>query len=187
MKSTRKGFTLVELLIVVGILSALTASMTVAVGGSTAKAKAASIAANVDACKSAVAIYVINNKETGNLSDMTADDILKKCMPTWADFGRPARSGETMEIKYSTTNGRGPNNWAMTVDFSDDPERDEVKSALKKIKGYDQYYPVGADGTVGNAQDIFAETGYAFEVLLSSGKVQPIGTSTSSTSTTTEG
>ena len=174
MTHKHNGFTLVELLIVVSMLAALTSTMTVAVGGSSAKAKAAAIAANVDACKSSIALYTINNKETNNLTDMTADDVLKKCMPTWADFGRNARTGETLEIKYKAKDGKGPANWAITVDFSDDPEKDEVKEALRKIKGYDQYYPVGADGTVGAAQDIFTETSYAFEVLLTSGKIQPV-------------
>ena len=176
MTKKHNGFTLVELLIVVSMLAALTSTMTVAVGGSSAKAKAAAIAANVDACKSSIALYSINNKETNNLPDMTADDVLKKCMPTWADFGRTEKTGEKMEIKYAAKNGKGPANWAITVDFSDDPEKDEVKEALKKIKGYDQYYPVATDGTIGGAQDIFTDSSYAFEVLLTSGKIQPITT-----------
>lgn len=173
---TRKhnGFTLVDLLIVVSMLAALTSTMTVAVGGSSAKAKAAAIAANVDTCKSSIALYTINNKETNNLSDMTADDILKKCMPTWADFGRSERTNEKMEIKYAATNGKGPANWAITIDFSNDPEKDEVKAALKKIKGYDQYYQPTTDGTIGARTDIFTDTTYAFEVLLTSGKIQPV-------------
>ena len=47
MKITRKGFTLVELLIVVAIMATLSATMTMAVSGSTARAKAPTIASNL--------------------------------------------------------------------------------------------------------------------------------------------
>ncbi len=57
MKRTRKGFTLVELLIVIAILGTLSAAMSVSVIGSTAKAKAATIASNVEACVNAAALY----------------------------------------------------------------------------------------------------------------------------------
>ena len=51
MKKARKGFTLVELLIVVAILGILSVSMMMSVGGTTAKAKASMIASNFDAAR----------------------------------------------------------------------------------------------------------------------------------------
>ena len=54
---TRKGFTLVELLIVVAILATLAATMVASMGGATAKAKAATITSNVEACVTAVQKY----------------------------------------------------------------------------------------------------------------------------------
>lgn len=85
MKRTRKGFTLVELLIVVAILATLSAAMTMAVSGSTAKAKAATIASNVNACINAARLYAINNAGD-DLDKLTADDVLYESMPTWKDF-----------------------------------------------------------------------------------------------------
>ena len=57
MKRTRKGFTLVELLIVIAVLGALSAAMTMASKTATAKAKAASIVNNLKICTSGAEIY----------------------------------------------------------------------------------------------------------------------------------
>ncbi len=71
MKRTRKGFTLVELLIVIAILTALTASLTINMSGATAKAKAAAVRANFDACKTAAMTYYSGHIEDSKLTDTT--------------------------------------------------------------------------------------------------------------------
>ncbi|MBQ6972020.1 MAG: type II secretion system protein [Synergistaceae bacterium] len=64
MKRTRKGFTLIELLIVIAVIGALAATMGTSTDKATAQAKAAAIVANVDACRTAAAMYYADNSNT---------------------------------------------------------------------------------------------------------------------------
>lgn len=57
MRNTRKSFTLIELLIVITIMASLSAMMAITSGGATSRAKASSIVANVEACKTAAAVF----------------------------------------------------------------------------------------------------------------------------------
>ena len=133
MKKARKGFTLVELLIVVAILATLTATMTYSISGSTAKAKASAIASNVEALKGAVALYVVNNASDG-LKTMKTDDVLRAAMPKWADF---SDSGATTGVKYTPdATAVSPENWVVTVDFYAEPERDDIRRRGRHNKSY---------------------------------------------------
>ncbi len=189
MKTSRKGFTLVELLIVVAILATLTATMTYSVSGSTAKAKAAAIANNVNAAETAVSLYMVNNAGDA-LNEMTTDEVLRAAMPTWADFGD---TSATTPIKYQAVNtsDKGPANWAIKVDFSGDGEKDAIKTALQAIKGYNKYWngtaladvmpgaveaqeAVGQEGQDGYQPAVLAaDAKYEFKVMLTSGKILP--------------
>ncbi len=64
MKRTRKGFTLVELLIVISILGVLGASMSMATKDSTAKAKATKILSDFRTIGGAVALYKMDSSDT---------------------------------------------------------------------------------------------------------------------------
>ena len=130
MKKARKGFTLVELLIVIAILATLTASMTMSMQGATAKAKASTIAANLDACRSAAMLYYASSMDVG-LSTVTADTMLAGNFSMWSAIKGVA----TDPIRYGSS-GSGPNAWVASVDFSLDPDKTEITNALKKIKGY---------------------------------------------------
>ena len=161
MKYLRKGFTLVELLIVIAIIGALSATMSVVTSNSTAKAKAAAIVANVEACRSAAALYVLAQGSEA-LDEITADDVLNASIPKWTDFNRDG-------IKYAeVSDGKGVDGWAITVNFADDPERGTIKTELQKIKGYYKYKP-----DTGEAAEIMADNKYAFKVMLTSGKILP--------------
>lgn len=164
MKKTRKGFTLVELLIVVAILATLTATMTMAISGSTAKAKASAITSNVEAMKSAARLYEVNN-QADNISEVTTDAMLFTCLPTWKDFSNGT-------VKYTAVSDtKGPNGWAVKVDFSTDPERDAIVDILQTVNGYNKSY-TGADDTTGTAILTKGDPGhYSFEVTLVSGKI----------------
>ncbi len=179
MKKARKGFTLVELLIVVAILATLTAAMTMSVSGATAKAKASTIASNVNACISAARLYAVNNLEN-DLSTLTAEDVLHASLPTWRDF--KLATGATTGISYEALTddaNKGVANWAIIVDFSKDPEKDTIVEELLKIKGYGNSYSSAETSDTGTAiiAKNTATSGtsngkYMFKVTLSSGKIE---------------
>ena len=160
MRKFRKGFTLVELLIVIAILGALSATMTASVTGSTAKAKATAIAANVEACKSAAAMYCAEHLEDGtSIDDQTTTTVLNEYLGTWGDFN----SGS---IKYAAAeNGvKGYKNWYINVDITGDSDHANIIAALEKIKGFGKY------GATAEGATSVVSTGQ-FHVLLWNGKV----------------
>ncbi len=131
MKITRKGFTLVELLIVVAILGTLAASMMVSFGNSTAAAKAASIAANVDTCMTAAKIYYAENIST--VQAATGDDDAGAIQGKIANYSKMSATGGT--VTY-TISGAGSNNWVVQVNFASAPDKEDIATALEKIPGY---------------------------------------------------
>lgn len=155
MKRTRKGFTLIELLIVIAVIGALAATMGTSTDKATAQAKAAAIVANVDACKTAAAMYYADYSNT-NLATEDASKFLNatsEYIPSWSDF-----SGESVEgTKYTVdAEGKGYAGWAVTVDFSKDADATGIAKALHKIRGY----------------TAVAENATSFKVTLASGKVE---------------
>lgn len=167
MKKMRKGFTLVELLVVVTIIATLTASMTLSVTGSTAKAKAAVIASNVEACKKAAAMYCADHMDDGtDISTITTSVMLNAYIGTWDDFN----SGN---IKYATAadSEMGYKAWYITVDFTGDGDVANIKTELAKIKGFGDYgKKIGGDGDDKDDPAIVVRTG-KFKVMLWNGAV----------------
>ena len=62
MKMNKKGFTLIEMLVVIAIIAILVAIVIPVVGSSTTKARAATDAANLRSAQAALQIAVLNSK-----------------------------------------------------------------------------------------------------------------------------
>ena len=149
----RKGFTLVELLIVVAILGVLSATMMVTATGSTVNSKAMTIANNIRSCKSAALLYCQTNG-TG-IGDVTAkvSDVLKAHVNAWADF-----NSSTATIKYTVSDDTSTTNdkWGIKVDFSSDTEHEAISTKLQAIPGFSSVGDSGVftvnlwDGTIIN-------------------------------------
>ena len=150
MRNTRKGFTLVELLIVVAILATLTATMMVSMRGATAKAKAASIAANLESCHTAAMLYYAASGDK-DLSSVGAEEMLTVNLKTWSKL----KGGTGDAITY-TAIGNGPDKWSVNVDFSKDSEAKDIARALNAMRGYSNVTLIAFDSGLGF--DIFGAT-----------------------------
>ena len=77
MKITRKGFTLVELLIVMGIMGILGAMGMIGGQQASDAARATAIADNMEKAAAAMQAYYIDNSATINVSGTTAEKVAK--------------------------------------------------------------------------------------------------------------
>ena len=75
MKRTRKGFTLLELLVVIGVMGLLSSLAMVGGQEATNAARATNIADNLEKAASAMMMYYADNSEAINASGATVDDI----------------------------------------------------------------------------------------------------------------
>ena len=175
MRKTRKGFTLVELLIVVAIRATLTAAMTSSITGTTAKAKAAMIARNVETLKNAAATYYGTHMDMsdGDAFDaVTTTNVIEEYVSTWADFNRDDGTITYTADDEATGTGltNGVPNWNVTVDFSGDGEATTIATELAKVPGFGTYKGKG-DTASENKLD-----GNKFKVYLYTGRIVKVTT-----------
>ena len=142
MKKFRKGFTLVELLIVIAILGTLSAMMTSSTGDATVRAKVSQIVGNIEACKLAAAVYYADNFDNKELkmSEKSAEDVLKANIPTYKDF----QEGNITITPLTGDDGDylGRDKWTIKVDFTKDADRTRLAALLKNTRGYSGSYTV---------------------------------------------
>ena len=125
----------------------------------------------------AARLYAVNNAIDG-LDDLTADEVLFASLPTWKDY---KLASDVKGVSYEATTGKGESGWAIKVDFSTDPEKDAIRTALMGIKGYGNSYTQTSTTSEGTttyeytAAPVFGASGsetYKFQVTLISGKIE---------------
>lgn len=104
----RRGFTLVELLIVIAIIGALTAMMTLSAGTSAAKAQAASIISGFKMLRTAVIQYELDSADQGPTATFFNSTASK-------DYVGP----ESLALlrKYTVTSTGTPEVWTATYSY----------------------------------------------------------------------
>ena len=137
MRKMRKGFTLVELLIVIAILGTLSAAMTVSSSTATAKAKAAVIANNLKTCTSGAQVYMFEHTDASTTLTTSTADMLADAVPNFTEFQEISGTSDT--IIYAAVDKSGvdkvPDKWTITVTLSGS-DKGDIVAALKSIKGF---------------------------------------------------
>ena len=135
MKKMRKGFTLVELLIVIAVLGALSAAMTMASSTATAKAKAASIVNNLKICTSGAEVYQFKHADDSDLKDITTTAMLAEAVPSFTKFIAIGDDDKDTVLYAAVDTTTGPAGWTITVTLKG-TDKSAIVDALKTFKGF---------------------------------------------------
>lgn len=127
----RKGFTLVELLIVVAIIGVLAATMSMSAGNATAVAKASTIYSNIRNIKSAALVYQVQQGDQfseKNLSKAALEDLID------LDVYNKTNDKDN-NIQYKIVAGGASGEGAYVIcNFNDDGDNAAIADALKNYK-----------------------------------------------------
>ena len=137
MKKTRKGFTLVELLIVIAILGILTAMVQLSGKNATAAAKAATVANGLRTIKTAVGMYV-----SLNAGEPLSSDYFKNNSTDYLDASN---------IDSALSINETSNKWYAVYTFTSSDTK-VIQDKLKEIAG------VQEDGTTGIKMVVFDDS-----------------------------
>lgn len=100
-----KGFTLVELLIVVIIIGILAGMMMLSTGAATDRAEATKIVSDLRSIKSAALLYYLDNNNTWTTQIKSLDKYLDQDMSTRTDYaiGGTGTAAEPIYVSYTKT------------------------------------------------------------------------------------
>ena len=123
----RKGFTLVELLIVIVIIGILAAAMMLSSGSATASAEASNIVTDLRSLKAAALMLYADSMDYFNMGSITTGSVeyLKRYMDNPSKFG----SGATSPYKFYINTGTDPK-WWVGYNLSQGKKTKEVGEKL---------------------------------------------------------
>ena len=133
MKRTRKGFTLVELLIVIAIMGVLAAMMSLSVGSSTATAKAASINNSIHNIKIAALMYQIQAGDDFKEDNATQANLEATKLIDMAKYNENAHI-QFKIVKGTETDGALSAGAYVICKFINDTDKDAIAKALGGFK-----------------------------------------------------
>ena len=129
MKNTRKGFTLVELLIVIVVIGILSAMMMLSSTEATTSAKASNIVSNLRNLKTAALSLYADSMDHFNTAGV-ANPQLKDVLP-YLNGGTSIPDSASYEVECSQT--KEPSSWFIKYKISGGA--DEVAKIKSKLKG----------------------------------------------------
>ena len=132
MKKARKGFTLVELLIVITIMASLSAMMAVSGSSASAAAKASTIYNNINAIRTSAIMYQLQKGLGFKESGITAALLKSEVELDLDEYNKT--DNEDNNIKYAIVAGTSAGAGAYVIcSFKDDGD---FKGIAKALKGY---------------------------------------------------
>ena len=139
-KYSRKGFTLVELLIVIAIMGTLAAMMSTSSGSASAVAKASAIYSNIRSIKAAALLYQAEQGEDFHEDQVTEANLKKFVdLQIYRKFSN-GTNDSTDDVRYAIVKGTlGDGNVLedgayVVVNFDNDGDREAIATALSKYK-----------------------------------------------------